>query len=93
MYTNIQCYSETLNFKVFSNVKRKAYSFQYNKKYMITGTVKPQNEQNKSFIKVDHMTLDILDVFTTVHKAKSGVQLLKNGSSESKLFNKTRLKK
>ncbi len=50
---------------------------------MITGTVKLQNEQHKSFITVDHMTLDLLDVFTAVHKAKSGVQLLKNGSSES----------
>ncbi len=50
---------------------------------MITGTVKLQNEQHKSFIKADHMNLDLLDVFTAVHKAKSGVKLLKNGSSES----------
>lgn len=50
---------------------------------MITGTVKLQNEQHKSFITVDHMTLDLLDVFPTVRKAKSGVKLLKNGSSES----------
>ncbi len=51
---------------------------------MITGTVKLQNEQHKSFITVDHMTLELLDVFTAVHKEKSGVKLLKNGSPESK---------